>query len=135
MKPIKTYIHRILFRLGFCRKEAKEIFNSASVNESASYYMCGRISEVLYSKGYIDSLYPYSKQARYMRAYSFTRKNYHKFIRKYYPDLVKCLKYPPYNYWILPNLSYYIGEVIDELSYYKIIESKSAFLKHLADKL
>ena len=135
MKPIKTYIHRILFRLGFCRKEAKEIFYSASVNANISYYMCERISEVLYSKGYIDSLYPFNKHARYMRAYGFTRKNYHEFVKDKYPELVRCLKYPPHTYWILPNLSYYIGEVIDELSYYKIIESKNAFLKHLADKL
>lgn len=136
MKPIKTYIRRILFRLGFCRKEAKIVLNTASNNNNCIcyYYMCSRLSSVLYLRAYLDLSYSFTKHARYLRAYGFTRKNYHKFVRKNYPDLVKYLRYSPYTYWILPY-EYYLGGIIDESLYYKILESKSAFLKHLADKL
>lgn len=122
MKPIKTYIHRILFRLGFCRKEAKKILEFAA--NSKNYYMCHRVGEALH----YHIRYMCMNDAPLMSAYGFTRKNYHKFVKENYPDLVYYLRIDG-PYWIIPITK-------DINAPYIIIEkSKTEFLKHLADKL
>ena len=123
---MNKYLHRILFKLGFCKKEAKDVLNEAL--QRGEFYMCGRIVFALYHR--LRLKYHFSAHAHYMSAYGFTFKNYKKFIEENYPPLIKYLGKGGYEGpWL--GLLHGMNHCDIDLAY----ESKDKFLKYLIGKL
>lgn len=123
---MNTIIHRILFKLGFCKKEARKILLQAA--DSEEFYMCDRIKPILASQEHLNFRFAYYMYMHYMGAYGFKVKNFQEFIGRKYPGLVGYLRASDlYNPWM--------ARPMDEHDYNLAMKAKNEFLRYLASKL
>lgn len=121
-------IHRILFKLGFCKKEAKQILEQAAA-WGEYFYMCDRLGRILASKEHLNFKENIFAHVHYMSAYGFTAKNYHRFVHEHYPSLKDYLQNDAYSHPWITRSGMSVEE--DKLAW----ETKATFLQYLANKL